>query len=269
MSLKHLKDFVTTIYKTSGYIPTVPTGDQVNFGDLLLISRKVGKPVDFIGNISDPLIGIETETEEDPTPSDEKLANSSGMDFSLKLEGQSLEGSSIPLKKAGVIVEFSKQGGFLFEPTGVRYNRIKNLISIRQEILRKVPKELLGISEVFFVKQIAHVETYALVVSAESKGRLEVSADAEIGIGDLAKTDAKLGLKIARAKSLAHQLIGKKGGSIFYKAEKIKLRDTIPNKTRTEILSKREIEFTEKMDEYFEFTDLNIEDVYNMFNIEL
>jgi hypothetical protein len=268
MSSDYLKDFVKTTYKKYRYIPTIPLGKPVEFGDLLIIG-KVGKPPVWLGNIKDPLIGIEVGEIEDTTPSDMKLSSKSGMIFSMKAKGERTEGSIIPVEKAGIVIEFSKRGGYLFEPKGVRFNRIKDLISIRKQILERVPKELLlGHSEIFWVKEIAQVESYAFVSSSSSKSRLEVSADVEIGRNHLAKLNAEadFGLKIAYERDLEDSDIGEKGGNIFFIAEKIRLRDTILNKakSRTEILLNKEIELTD-----FEFTDLNIEDVYNMYNFEL
>lgn len=267
------KKFVKAIYKnTGGFFATWPLGRQVKLGDVIDIKRK---RMDYLGNIADPAIGIQIIPGPDITADKTKWQSKSNVNIVIKAKGESpKEGSNLPIDKAGVTITFTKQGGFIFQPTGVKYNRIENLVTVRQEAIKKLTSDLFNLRKVYLIKEVAVVDSYSLTISETKQSKLEVAAEGEINISteDLARID--IDLVVRTENSLDYNVIGKEGGALFYKGEKIKLKrekleTLIKNNPLLEELPEDQLAFMfpgseltpENANDFFEFSPMNLDDL--------
>lgn len=95
------KKFFKTIYKnTGGFFPTWPLGRQVKLGDIIDIKRN---RMDYLGNVSDPAIGISVVAGPDLTADNTKWQSKSSVNIAIKAKGEAPEeGSRLPIDKAGI-----------------------------------------------------------------------------------------------------------------------------------------------------------------------
>ncbi|WP_157976286.1 hypothetical protein [Lewinella sp. IMCC34191] len=267
------KRFFKDIYKNSGgFLPTWPLGRQVKLGDVVDIKHR---RMDYLGNLSDPLLDIKITPGPDESQDETKWQSSKSVTITLKAAGETNpEVSNLPIDKAGIKVEFSKSGGFLFQPKGMNINRIENLVSVRSEAIKKLSAELFSMRSIFMIVEVGIVESYALTISESDSSLLELSVEGEQSIStkDLARTD--LNFQYKTESQLDFNNIGAEGGSIFFKCEKMRVRRDKVVELRQELPS-----FLEAPDdvqamlipnsritpenalEYFEFTPLTLDDL--------
>lgn len=272
--------FVRYIFKnTGGFLPSWPLGKIVKLGDIIDLKRN---RIEYLGNLGEDFIGIPIEAVKDPTPDDVKWQSKSNVSVSIKAKGElPAEGSKIPLDKAGITIEFTKQGGFLFQPKQLTYDRIKNLIAVRQEAMRKLAVELFGLRKIYYIKEVAHVKSYALTISQSSDSKYEVAAEGDIQLSTehLASTEVRLVVKAE--KSMDFCVTGKKGGAIFFKPERMRLKrekreeivnndppkNALSDENLLAMISPSEIN-ADSINNIMEFTPVTLEDIEELMGEE-
>lgn len=274
------RKFVRQIYRNSGgFIPTWPLGKQVKLGDV--IDLKFRRMI-YLGTLLDPLVDININIEEDDSIDDSKWQSKNSVNITFKGKGDiPSEGSKLPIDKAGLTVEFTKKGGFLFQPSGMKINRIKNLITVRKEAKEKLFREMFSLRKVYIITQVAEVNSYALTISQSKNSKLEVAVEGKpsISVSDLA--NVSLGLDVKTENALDFNNIGTQGGSIFFKAEKLILKKeekeklferkpnlkNIPEEYLPSFLENQIIE-SEGIEKLFDFTPTTLEDLDDFMGIE-
>lgn len=235
-----IRDYVDAIYKNQDrFLPMIPLGNPVKLGDLLLLRKDGRRGIEYMGNSADPAIGVDVSEGPDETASDQRWQSASGMSWSFKAAGVAPKaGSALSEAEAGLSISLSKEKAFLFQPLGIKYNRIENLVTVRSALVKKLTSGQFDSRELWIVKQVASVTSYALAISISKQGSLEVSAKAGIttlALPDLARVD--LGLTVKRADDLGFSDVGANGGSLFFRAEKMVLQSELPSETRTLLAS--------------------------------
>lgn len=220
--------FFKKIYlEHGGFIPTWPIGRQVKLGDLVALRRagsfRRRRRMELRGNVTDSIIGIDIEragARFDHT----SWQSSHGVNITQKAAGVASDpDSKLPVDKAGVTIEFSKKGGFLFQPEQLAYDRIENIVSVRKQLLEKATQALLGLSEVLIVTEVAEVESYTLIISKSRSGKIEFIVGDTSGTSEGRMVDLDTNLEIAWQEDLFHQVVRAAGGPIFFKGEKVEL----------------------------------------------
>ncbi len=267
--------FIRDIYKgTQGFLPAWPLGRPVNLGAIVDLHRY---RMERIGSIEDPAIGITFEIETDPTPSTIKWTRKSDVSINFKMKGSnSLLGSNIPVNKAGISFSFNRNNAFYFYPQSIKYHRIKNLISIRNQILEKITRDSFKFRSIYVIKEVAFVSAYVLLISQSKDTNFEILADTgdQISITDLFK--AEMEFKIVKESESIFYEISKKGGAIFFKAEKIRLRNDKREELKKGIDSEDDIRDSNllamvpeedlsgnRLFDYMELAPLSLEDLEN------
>jgi hypothetical protein len=220
------KFFVKTVFRnTGGFLPGWPIGRPVKLGDVIALRYR---RMEYLGNLADPDIGITIIPGEDTAGDDMKWQSKNSVSVTVKIAGEApLPNSRLTQADAGLTLEFSKGGGFLFEPRGLRFNRIENLVTVRKEAISKLTSQMFGALRIYIIKEVGIIDSYALTISQSVGSKLEVSAEGKSSLStkDLASLD--LDLKIRREELLDFNSVGTKGGTIFFKGEKIKLRTSM------------------------------------------
>lgn len=217
------RKFVKQIYKNSGgFLPSWPLGKQVKLGDV--IDLKYRRMI-YLGTLKDPAINISITVDTDDAIDNTKWQSSNSVNVITKAKGEvPAKGSNLPINKAGLTIDFSKQGGFLFQPGGMRIDRIKNLISVRKEAKEKLFRELFNLRKVYIVTQVGIVDSYALTISQSKNSKLEVAVEGQPSISTKDLADVSLDLEVKTESALDFNVIGSQGGEIFFKAEKLVLK---------------------------------------------
>ncbi len=267
------KLFVKTVFRnTGGFLATWPIGRQVKLGDIVSIRFR---RMDYVGNLADPGIGIKVIPGNDITGDDLKWQSKNSVNVITKLAGEApLPESRLTQADAGITIEFSKSGGFLFESKGIKYNRIENFVTVRKEAISKLTSTMFGVLKIYIIKEIGILDSYALTISQSNKSKLEVSAKGKVSIStkDLASLD--LNLEIKKEELLDFNSIGTKGGAIFFKGERIILKPSkkdelvkefpaFANASEDVLLSKINTKSVNSNNakNYFSFVDINDDDI--------
>lgn len=217
------RSFVRYIFRnTGGFIPSWPLGTHVRLGDVIDLKRN---RMDYLGNLGEDPIKINIEGIPDPTKDDIKWQSKSNVSVSVKAKGDAPDiGSKIPIDKAGITIDFTKEGGFLFQPKGLSYIRMKNLVSVRMDAMRKLAVELFGLRKIYFIKEVAEVDSYALTISQSADSKYEVAVEGDIKLSTQSLASTELAFEIKAEKSLDFTATGMQGGAIFFKPERMKLK---------------------------------------------
>ncbi|WP_407264911.1 hypothetical protein R5N98_12655 [Tenacibaculum maritimum] len=217
------KRFVKQIYKNSGgFLPTWPLGRQVKLGDIIDLNYR---RMEYLGTLRDPVLNIEITVGEDTSVDSTKWQSKNGVNIVAKAKGEiPREGSNLPVNKAGITLNFSKAGGFLFQPSGMRINRIENLISVRNEAKEKLFRDLFNLRKIYIITEVGVVDSYALTISESKNSKLEVAVEGQTNLSTKDLADTSLNLEVKTESSLDFNTIGTKGGEIFFKAEKLVLK---------------------------------------------
>jgi hypothetical protein len=217
------RKFVKQIYKNSGgFLPSWPLGRQVKLGDV--IDLKYRRMV-YLGTLKDPSIDIAIDIDTDNTIDITKWQSSNSINVVTKAKGEAPdEGSNLPINKAGITIDFSKKGGFLFQPGGMKIDRIKNLITVRKEAKEKLFRDLFNLRKIYIITEVGIVDSYSLTISQSKNSKLEVAAEGKPTISTKDLADLSLDLEVKTESALDFNVIGSEGGEIFFKAEKLVLK---------------------------------------------
>lgn len=215
--------FVKQIYKNSGgFLPSWPLGKQVKLGDV--IDLKYRRMV-YLGSLADTSIGIDITVDTDDKVDTTKWQSSKSVNVTAKAQGEMpLTGSNLPVNKAGLTINFSNKGGFLFQPGGMRIDRIRNLITVRQEAKERLFRDLFNLRKIYIITEVGVVDSYALTISRSRNSVLEVAVKGQPSISTKDLADVSLDLEIRTESALDFNVVGAAGGEIFFKAEKLVLK---------------------------------------------
>jgi hypothetical protein len=142
----------------------------------------------------------------------------SGLSLKTKIEGEVAAGTSIPLGKAGIAMEFSKDGAFFFQAVRCMQDEIENKSAVGQAVIKMVDGGTWDPDWVV-VDTLVRASSATIVVSISQKAGLELTARAPVAEMNLANLDA--GLSVSSQNGDLIHFIASEGLSPLYRLSRV------------------------------------------------
>lgn len=168
-------------------------------------------------SLTDLKIGFDLSEESSPHPL--KYQSTSGTD--VLLGGAASAGEA--LLDAEVRIEFSQEGAFLFEATGVRQVQIQNRFEVASKVLKAYEKGKWQ-SNWYLVESTYFAEAATVLISQDKSAGLTLSSKANVPISSTSLADPNIELSVKSSRGRIFQIISGKEMRPLYSC--LRLRDT-------------------------------------------
>ncbi len=213
--------YVKGIYNRFTYLATWLPNSKLKLGDVGIQQGGSFKRMTSLKKLGVPF-GVRVGEK----PVDFAYTSQSGISTRTKLAGEAAAGTTLPLGKAGIIIEFSQQGAFLFQAAGCFVNEIEDRAELGDAIIELQSKEVWdpAWSVIDTVVEADHV---TILVSNSDKASLELTAKTSVAISTLADVDA--GLTVNAQQGDIIRFLATKGLTPLFKLSRLKksLIDTL------------------------------------------
>jgi len=214
------KQYIREIKKRyGGYHATWAPGVPLQVGDIGDFDKDGA--FQRLANLSDLKIAFEIRT--DNTNNQLDYTSQNKVDVITKLSGQIVPNSVLKDIDAGVIVAFKKGSSVLFKAKNVRYDSIKNIIQVENEVIKLYGKNNWK-KEWCIITELAIAESATIIISNSSSSKIELKANVGIGTANINIADASLDFSIQSAKDLSTTIIAQEGLTPLFKVRKLKLK---------------------------------------------
>ena len=218
-----IRPFARYIYTNNNqFLLNLPFGRQMRLGDLFTIrGGKISKA--YHGNLDE--LGVEVVTETDEATDDDTWAGEHGVSFESGVEAKIPGTETTPPVSAKLRANFERAGGFLFQPKGVRYDRIKNIITVENAAREKLSKQLLGlVTSPWLITEIVVASRYTLAIAQSDNSVWEVGANVDFALGQADLVNVELGLKVTKQSKMEISKLGEGPATLFFRARKLKIK---------------------------------------------
>lgn len=180
--------YVKEIYKRFEYLAAWLPNTKLKLGDVGF--QKGGN---FKRMTSLKELGLSFKVRSGKNPIDFSYTSQSGIFIKTKLAGEIIAGTTLPLNKAGLLINFSREGAFLFHANKCLVDEVEDRTSLGETLIDLYANNNWNINW-SVVDTIVKASYVTIVVSNSNQGNLELTAKSPITGANLANVEA--GLKI-------------------------------------------------------------------------
>jgi hypothetical protein len=213
--------YIKGIYDRFNYLPSWLPNTKLKLGDVGIQQGGTFKRMTSLRELSIPY-----KIRHGKEPVDFTYTSQSGISNKAKLAGELAAGTTIPLGKAGILVEFSQQGAFLFQAVGCLVNEIEDRARLGEAIISLHTKKRWDPAW-SVVDTLVKAERATILVSNSNHATLELTAKTQVAISNLA--DAETGLTVSSQQGDIIRFLAAKGLTPLFKLSRLKksLIDTL------------------------------------------
>ncbi|TKS60855.1 MAG: hypothetical protein EWM73_03055 [Nitrospira sp.] len=140
-------------------------------------------------------------------------------------DGASVGASTIvPVAKAEISIQFTSQGGFVFDAVGMRNIEIADRLAVATDILKAYERGQWQ-KEWLVVEAMYHAVSATIIVSEDSASEIVLKANANVPLGTLPLADPKLGLSVSSSNGKLVHLVAADNLHPLYSC--LKVRDPL------------------------------------------
>ena len=206
-----VKLYQKQMHNNVGFFATWLPSTSVQLGDLGVLEAGRFRRVGSLGELGVSIGDVREGTPENMSYSawaDKKTAATAGA------------GTAVPLAKAELAIQFSQQGGYVFEAAAIRNVEIANRLRITEAILAlyengRWQKEWLLVDAVY------RADSATIIVSEDSASGIILNANAETPLGSLPLADPKVALSVSSVTGKVVHVIAQSGLSPLYSCLKV------------------------------------------------
>ena len=194
-----VKAYQKEMHRNIGFFATWLPGDNLELGE-----AGVFKGGRFSAAASLAELGIAFEAGSPGSPQTLQYTSASGTAVS-----SSASANAMNLARAEISVEFSSEGAFLFQASGVKQIRIEDRVAVRRAILDAYEHGKWD-KNWWMVESLYRAKCATVIISQDTSSAmvLEASADTPLGSLPLANPDVNLSIKSTRGK-VFHLIAGR------------------------------------------------------------
>jgi hypothetical protein len=199
------------MHAKSGYLAMWPPGAPLTLGDVGEFDGRA-----FVGRSNLATKGVPFEVLCDPAPDIvDQYSTAEAVHRKIKVGGKAeLFAPTIPLREAGVVLEFSRGGAVWYVARDSRYDRIADIDALEPLIKGLHDRQQWNLDWVV----VTHVMTAArctIVVATEAGANIELKLVAGFNIGPLGDADLSTGFEYVNGRDLATYLIAEKATPLY------------------------------------------------------
>jgi hypothetical protein len=207
-------EYLNGIYKRFQYLATWLPNTTVHIGDIGIQDENGFKRMGTLQELKVPFQVRRGEAKVDFTYTSE-----SGVILKTKLAGEPALGTMLPLGEAGVSLQFSKEGAYLFQAVGCTIDEIEDKIALGRSVL-KLYREHDWQEDWTVVDTVVSADSATIVVSNSANSALDLTAKGPVSLNSLANVDA--GLSVCSQSGDVIRVIAERGLAPLFKLSRVK-----------------------------------------------
>jgi len=208
------KMYVKGMFQRFSYLAAWLPNTTLRLGDVGLQRGQDFKRMTTLGDL-----GISFRVRTGASPVDFTYTSQSGVSVKPKVAAQATAGAMLPSAQAGISIEFSEDGAFLFHAIGCSVDEIEDKEALGQAVIAAIKagnwKPEWGV-----VDTLVRADSATIVVSNSQQAALELSAKAPVAPANLASLDA--GLSVSSQSGDIVQFIAAKGLAPLFRLSRAK-----------------------------------------------
>ena len=207
------QQYAKEIKKHLRYHATWEPGTPLKLGDFGVVEDGV---FTYMANVGD--YGITFDVRNDNTKNSFDYSSGNSVIVTAKLAGEiAPKGSVLKEVDAGFIVEFSKENAFLFKLNRTKAILVENKKKLGDEFIKCYKKENWN-EKLIVITELIEAESGTILISSGNESKIELKANAGIGIPGLDIADADLQLSILNDKNVTIKIIAEQGLTPLFNA---------------------------------------------------
>jgi hypothetical protein len=207
--------YVTGMFRRFGYFSTWLPNTKVTLGD---VGFKRGKLFERRTSLHN--LGISFSVRDSIELIDLSHSSSSGVSINLKAVGSDATGS-LPVDKAGAIIQFGSEGAFVFQAANCRIYEIEDKIELGRQLIRAYQQNVWE-SEWVVVDTVVEAGEMTALISNTGNAKLELTAEKDLGVGNLALASMEAGLSVRSQTGDVTQIIAERRAFPLFKLSRVK-----------------------------------------------
>ena len=205
---------VNEMYDRFAYLATWLPNSKLKLGDVGIQDGGSFKRMTSLKKL-----GVPFNVRVGKTPMDFSYTSQSGISVKTKLAGELAAGTTLPLGKAGLVVEFSKEGAFLFQAVGCLVDEFEDRATVGKTIIKLHAKK--GWDPAWsVVDTLVKVNRATILVSNSHDAKLELTANSPVAIAHLA--NAEVGLAVNSQQGDIVRFLAAKGLTPMFRLSRLK-----------------------------------------------
>ncbi|WP_229755426.1 hypothetical protein [Hymenobacter cavernae] len=198
------------MHKNLGFFATWFPGDPIAIGDVGVLEN--GR---FRLETTLTQLGIQCDVMSDQTEQDIQYTSTEGTKI-ITSAGMSAPSSA----KGEITIDFSREGAFVFNASGLRMHRLDKLSRVAEEILKTYRDDKWN-KDWILIESLYTARRATVIISNDSSSGVTLQADAKVNIqgASLADPNVELTVKSTRGKML--QIVGSTELSPLYSCYKV------------------------------------------------
>jgi|SRR6185436_16111712 len=201
-----VKLYQQQMHNNVGFFATWLPSSDVKLGDLGVLEAGRFRRV---GSLEE--LGIRIANVREGTP--ENMSYSAWADKKTATSGSA--GSTLPIAKAELAIQFSQQGGYVFEAAAIRSVEIADRLKITQSILALYERGDWK-KEWLLVDAVYKADSATIIVSEDSASGIVLNASSDIPLGSLPLANPKLALSVSSVTGKVVHVVSQSGLSPLY-----------------------------------------------------
>lgn len=206
-----VKLYQKEMHNNVGFFATWLPSSVVQIGDLGVLEAGRFRTIGSLVELGVPVGNVREGTSENMSYSawaEKKTSSSAGA------------GAVVPLTKAELAIQFSQQGGYVFEAAAIRNVEIADRLRITKAILDLYEKGRWQ-KEWLLVDAVYKADAATIIVSEDSSSGITLNASSDIPLGSLPLANPQVALSVSSVTGKVVHVVAQSGLSPLYSCLKV------------------------------------------------
>lgn len=213
------KKYTRELYRQFRYYASWLPGTPLSLGDIGILQGK-----EFVKKTNLNNLNLDFEILEDSTPSQISHYSKGGVSISAKIAGTApVLGSILSEAEAGISVSFNSENSVLFKANGTYNHTIKDQAKLAESILSLYAKGKWD-KDYLVITELVEADSSTIIISNSKDAKIELTANANVNLGQLDIANADIGLSPKISKDLYTEIVANKGLTPLFKLSKVQTK---------------------------------------------
>ena len=208
------KIYVKGVHQRFSYLGTWLPNVNLQLGDVGVLDGAEFKQMTTLQRL-----GIPFAVRPGVNKMDFSHTSQSGVKLQAKVKGEAAVGTTLPLGEAGLAIQFSQEGAFVFQATGSLVDEIENKQEVGQAVLKLVQQGRWD-PNWGVVDALVKASCATIIVANSASAGLELTAKTPVQLASLANLDA--GLSVSSQSGEVIQVIAQQGLTPLFNVSRVK-----------------------------------------------
>jgi hypothetical protein len=200
------------MHNNIGFFANWLPGDHMELGAVGVLKEGRFRQEATLGDL-----GINIETDVAGSPQTLQYTSTSG----TSIKNAASAGTSVPVAKAEISIEFSSEGAFVFNATNVRQTRISNRFEVADQILAAYLRDRWR-KDWYVIESLRTAQMATIVVSQDRSAGLVLSVQSNLPIPSTALADPEVDLSVSATRGKIFQILAAENLKPLYSCLRVK-----------------------------------------------